>query len=252
MSDTNSYVIKNVDALYPKINQTYKFDRNAGANGKSVPCDPSLDGAAYSLNFKMSQDQAKELYNAMNQSFVNADRRTDKWDKKLAMPFHKEEAEGEAIWIGKTTLKGAYNKQLTTPPKQFDSKNTALPDDLLLTSNSTVNISGQFVPYGPSDRSDGGGVSLRLRAVQVIAYVPMADRSPFDVVTDGFDSGGAIEKPEPSADELFPAEEAPAPKQEAVSDDVFEEPKVKKSNSKPEPKPKNDDDLGALLDEFDD
>lgn len=249
MSDTTSYVIKNVDALYPKINQTYKFDRNAGANGKSVPCDPDADGAAYTLNFKMSQDQAKELYAAMNESFVNADRRTDKWDKKLAMPFHKEEAEGN-VWIGKASLKGAYNKQRTTPPKQFDSKNTVLPDDFLLTSNSTVNISVQFVPYGPSDRSDGGGVSLRLRAVQVIKYVPMADRSPFDVVNDGFDSGGTQGKAEPSADELFPADDAPAPKQEAVSDDVFEEPKVKKSNTKP--KPKNDDDLGALLDEFDD
>lgn len=128
MSETNSYVIKNVDALYPKINQTYKFDRNAGANGKSVPCDPSLDGAAYSLNFKMTQQQAKELYTAMNDSFLNADRRTAKWADKLQMPFHKEETEGD-VWVGKTTLKGAYNKQLTTRPKQFDSKNTALPED---------------------------------------------------------------------------------------------------------------------------
>jgi len=252
MSETTSYVIKNVDALYPKINQTYKFDINAGAKGKSVPCDPNVDGAAYTLNFKMTQDQAKELYTLMNEAFVNADRRTDKWADKLAMPFHKEESEGN-VWVGKTTLKGAYNKQLTTPPKQFDSKNTPLPDDFLLTSNSTVNISVQFVPYGPSDQSAGGGVSLRLRAVQVIKYVPMADRSPFDVVSDGFDSGGTKNSSEPTADELFPeTEEAPAPKQKPVSDDVFDEPKVKKSNAKSEPKPKNDDDLGALLDEFDD
>jgi len=251
MSDTNSYVIKNVDALYPKINQTYKFDRNAGANGKSVPCDPSLDGAAYSLNFKMTQQQAKELYKAMNDSFLNADRRTAKWADKLQMPFHKEETEGD-VWVGKTTLKGAYNKQLTTRPKQFDSKNTALPEDFLLTSNSTVNISVQLVPYGPSDRSEGGGVSLRLRAVQVIKYIPMADRSPFDVVDDGFDGGSTTDSKETPAEELFPVEDTPPPKPQAVSDDVFDEPKVKKTNTKADPKPKNDDDLGALLDEFDD
>ena len=34
MTDTNFYVIENVDALYPQANQTYKFDVNAGDKGK--------------------------------------------------------------------------------------------------------------------------------------------------------------------------------------------------------------------------
>ena len=79
MSQTNSYVIKNVDALYPKINQTYKFDSNAGDKGKSVPCDPLVSGAEYSLQFKMVKEQAVEIYEAMNTAFLNHPKRGDDW-----------------------------------------------------------------------------------------------------------------------------------------------------------------------------
>ena len=38
------FIIKNVEVMYPRINQTYRFDTT---ENRSVPCDPLDDGAAY-------------------------------------------------------------------------------------------------------------------------------------------------------------------------------------------------------------
>ena len=38
----NQYVISNVEALWPRINKTYKFD---SAENRTVPCEATDDGA---------------------------------------------------------------------------------------------------------------------------------------------------------------------------------------------------------------
>ena len=53
------YLIKNVEALWPKINTTYHFDNKVN---KSMPCGALEDGAEYSIQFKMSEAVAKDLY----------------------------------------------------------------------------------------------------------------------------------------------------------------------------------------------
>ena len=142
MSDTNSYVIENVDALYPRINQTYKFDTTAG---KSVPCAPETENAAYSMKFRMNKTQATQLYHAMNESWTTCDRRKKDWPEKLTPNCFERDEEDKEVFIGKVSLNGAYNNKLTTPPKQFDSKNNLLPADFLLTTGSTVNINVTFI-----------------------------------------------------------------------------------------------------------
>ena len=66
-STTNDdrYMITRVKALYPRINQTYKFDSSAGKKGQSVPCDALDDGAKYELSFLLDESAAKELYAPM-------------------------------------------------------------------------------------------------------------------------------------------------------------------------------------------
>lgn len=242
----NSYVIENVDALFPRINQTYKFDMSVGEKGRSVPCDPFDTNAVYEMKFKMSGPTAKALYKAMNDAFINFGKRDDSWPNELTIPFKQDEEE-EDIFIHKALLKGQYKNKATKPPAQFDSKNTPLPEDFLLTTGSTVNIAIEFTPYKLEGRF---GVSLRLRAVQVLKYIPYTPKSPFGEVENGFsgETNGAL-----TGAELFPAEDntpEAAPIVE-VNLEVFDEPKVKKSTKKVT-KPKPEIDLGALLDEFDD
>jgi len=225
-----NYKIVGVEALYPRINKTYKFDN--GEN-RSVPCDPLDDGATYEMSFKMDEKQAKALMTAMASAYK--EKREAKWPEKFPVPFSKDD---DGMYIGKAKLKGAYGKDATAKPKQYDAKNKVLPDDFQLTTGSTVNIAVVLVPYNMRD----AGVSLRLRAVQVIKYVPLQVASPFDEV-DGFDSdeGESDESP------FFDLEADSGTELE----EVIEEPKKKAAKVK-SAAPKEKEDLSDLVDAWDD
>ena len=215
---TEQYIIKDVEALWPKINRTYHFDSN---EGRSMPCDPKDANAEYSIQFRMDNDTAKNLFVAMSKSYM-ANKR-DKWADKLERPFVKDD---EGMFTHKSNLKGMYKNEVTKKPLQVDAKGNKLPDDYLLTTGSTVNVAVQFVPY---DMGGKQGVSLRLKGVQVIKYIPIEERNPFESV-EGFTI---------NADSPFEKEEPVA------------EPKkvVKKSGP---PTLKTDDDLSSIVDNWDD
>ena len=238
-----SYIIENVEILYPRINQPYKFDQAAGENGKSVPCDPFDEGAKYETKFRMDKDQAKALYGQMDAAYQKSKEKG--WPEKIDFPFEKQE---DGSFVGKAVLKAAYGKDATNPPKQFDAKSKELPEDFKLTTGSTANVAVTFYPYNMRD----AGVSVRLRAVQVIKYLPMEAASPFGVVADGFemDSDNPFETVSPVAE---------APKA-VVSDDLFgddtaEEAPVeqpKKTAKKKSVAPKQEDkDLASIVDNWD-
>ena len=245
-----SYIIENVEILYPRINQPYKFDQAAGENGKSVPCDPFDDGAKYETKFRMDKDQAKALYGQMDAAYQKAKEKG--WPEKIDFPFEKQE---DSSFVGKAVLKAAYGKDATNPPKQFDAKSKELPEDFKLTTGSTANVAVTFYPYNMRD----AGVSVRLRAVQVIKYLPMEAASPFGVVADGFemDSDNPFETVTANvASAQVNADQKPA----VVSDDLFgddtaEEAPVeqpKKTAKKKSVAPKQEDkDLASIVDNWD-
>jgi len=213
------YIIKNVEALWPKINRTYHFDSN---EGRSVPCEPNAQNAEYSIQFRMDNATAKDLYFAMSE--VYQANKKDKWADKLERMFVKDD---EGMFTHKANLKGAYKNQTTAKPIQVDAKGNRLPADFLLTTGSTVNVAVQFVPY---DMGGKQNVSLRLKAVQVIKYVPMEERNPFEA-TDGFVFNKTEDNP--------------------FTEDAVAEPK--KVVKKPSPPTKDaDDDLSSIVDDWDD
>ena len=176
MDEMSDYTITNVEALWPRINKPYKFDNT---ERRSVPCDPFDDGAEYTMQFRMSSAQAKELFKQMVTSYREA--KEDSWPNTFSMPFKKDEEDG--TFLGKAKLKAAYGKEQTRLPAQYDSQGNKLPSDFRLTTGSTVNIAVAFAPYHMRD----AGVSLRLRSVQVINYEPEKEAaSPFGVVADGY------------------------------------------------------------------
>ena len=213
------YIIKNVEALWPKINRTYPFDSN---EGRSVPCEPNAQNAEYSIQFRMDNATAKGLFPAMSECYQA--NKKDKWADKLERTFVKDD---EGMFTHKANLKGAYKNQKTQKPLQVDANNHKLPDEFLLTTGSTVNIAVQFVPY---DMGGKQNVSLRLRAVQVIKYVPMEERNPFEA-TDGFVFNKTEDNP--------------------FTEDAVAEPK--KVVKKPSPPTKDADaDLSSIVDDWDD
>jgi hypothetical protein len=238
---TNQYLINNVEALWPRINKTYKFDN---AENRTVPCDVFDEGAKYETRFRMTKDQAKALFMEMVKAYES--KKEKGWPDKFDMPFKKEE---DGTYTHKASLKGAYGKDATFKPVQYDSKGAKLPEDFLLTTGSTVNIAVSFTPYNMRE----AGVSLRLRAVQVIKYVPMEASSPFGAVEGGFQFS-AEENPFEVVEPAAPA--APA---EVVTDDLFgddepaqvEEPKKVVKKKAPAPKA-SDDALADIVADWDD
>ena len=178
------YLLNNVEALYPKIDRPYKWDQ--GEN-RSVPCDAKDDGAAYDINFKMDKDAAVALNKFMKELYNN--RKQDGWPEYNSTHPNKQKhpfKEVDGVFTHKAKLNAAYNGQTTTKPVQWDAKLNKLPEDFRLTSGSTVNVFVTGIPYSGSM---GAGVSLRLKMVQVIKFVPMQERSPFEE-QDGFTFGG--------------------------------------------------------------
>tara|TARA_R110000796_G_scaffold140243_3_gene256415 strand:- start:7997 stop:8671 length:675 start_codon:yes stop_codon:yes gene_type:complete len=224
----------------------------------------------------MSKDQAKALFIEMVKAYEV--KKEKGWPDKFDMPFSKEE---DGSYTFKASLKGAYGKDATYKPIQYDAKSVKLPDDFMLTTGSTINIAIGFTPYFMRE----AGVSLRLRAVQVIKYVPMEASSPFGVVEGGFQFSteenpfevvAAPAKPTESVaksiagdlfedDELTEVEEskkvvkkkAPASKsatEDPFGDDEFtevEEPKKVVKKKAPAPK-SADNDLADIVVEWDD
>ena len=220
--------ISNVEALWPRINTTYKFDNK---QKRSVPCDVFDDGAKYELNFRMTSAQAKKLYVEMKEAY--SEKAAGDWPEKISNPFNKDDG---GMYVYKTVLKGAYGKSATGKPAQYDAANTKLADDFLLTTGSEINIAGVFVPY--HNTGMGTGVSLRLRAVQVIKYAPLQSTSPFEA-TDGFESEDGnpfASTDEPEADPLEAVEEVSEPKK-----------MQKKASAKAK-----DPELDAIVDDWDD
>lgn len=231
-TQNSTYVIKNVEAQWPRINKPYRFDN---AENRTVPCDAFDDGAKYEMKFRMTKDQAKELYLGMCKAYEA--RKEKGWPEKVEMPFAKDD---DGMYSYKATLKGAYGKEATLKPVQYDSKGVKLPEDFMLTTGSTVNVAVIFVPYNMRE----AGISLRLKAVQVIKYVPMEASSPFEAVEGGF---------------TFDKEDNPFEVVETKSvDNVIEAefgdaPEPKKVSKKATPKPKKTDaDLASIVDDWDD
>ena len=216
---TMNYNINNVEAMWPRINRTYKYDT---VEQRSVPCSPTDEGSAYTLQFRMTEEQAKALYKQMKLSYDS--KKETNWPQKFVMPFKKDE---DGSYTHKAKLKGSYDNEPTRKPAHYDAKGAKLPEDFMLTNGSIVNVAVVCVPYNVRDN----GVSLRLRAVQVVDLKPMKEDNPFDVV-DGFQ---ADEKGE---DNPFDDEPVETPK------------KVAKKSA---PAPKEDaEDLASIVDNWDD
>jgi hypothetical protein len=183
------HIISGVKALYPRLNATYRFDQE---EYKSQKCSPDAEGAAYEMSFNLTGEQCKELNAICMQAYKNAaamDANSKrKWpEQPLSLPYKRDDAK-QGDWIGKAKLKGAYSGEVTNPPRQVDASRKKLPEGFELTSGSTVNIACTVVPYNTGTLN---GVSLRLRAVQVLELAEKQEADdPFTEVSGGY-SGGA-------------------------------------------------------------
>ena len=221
-------IISSAVALYPRLNQTYKYDQSAGDNGRSVPCPATDEGAEYTLGVAMLKAEAVPLYKEMKATYDAAKAKSWKAFPKADVVFEKhtdfERFEGEEalapfvaaaktdgeFYIARTKKKGAYSGEATKPPQQFDADNNELPEDFMLTTNSGVNVLVSLIPYNTTTTS-GSGVTLRLAQVQVTHLAEMKSRSAFEVVDGGYTAGKTAGFGEAANDDGDGFEDEPAP-----------------------------------------
>jgi len=228
-----TYIVEDVEALWPKINRPYRFDNK---EKRSVPCDATDDQAKYELDFRMSKGQAQDLWKAMSGAY--ASQKEDSWPEKIKNPFKKDEEGGTFTF--KSKLAAAYNGNATPAPAQYDAKNKQLDESFELTTGSTVNVAVVFVPY--SIDKERTGVSLRLKGVQVTNYVPRKSISPFKAV-DGFASDDS------SDDNPFEEVVADTASEE---EDTFEVEEPKKMSKKSAAPKEEKSEIADVLSEWDD
>ena len=192
--------INNVEAMYPRLDKPYKW---SDPQGKSMPCDAFDEGAAYEVNFNMTKEQAVDLYKNMVTAWDEG--RQSSWPEKIKMSF--KELDG-GRWRGKSKIKAAYGQNIVRPPTHYDAKGVKLDDDFQLTSGSTVNINVELVPYSTSTQF---GISLRIRAVQVVVLVEMPEANPFGEV-DGYSAKTEDDNPFGESEVIAEVEDVPTPK----------------------------------------
>lgn len=235
-----TFMVEDVEARYPKLDQPYRFD--TGKNS-SVPCSATDDNAEYSVDFFMSQATAKALFTAMKSAY--SERKQKGWPA-LSKPTWKKNDDGR--FIGRAKLKAAYSGNPTAKPQEYDAQTNRLPEGFRLTTGSTVNIHCELVPYSGTM---GHGVSLRLRAIQVIDLAPAMERNPFSKV-EGFTASDnpftakPVEEVTEDSDDIFGSETAEKEEEEEV-----EEPVIRKTTKASKPA-EEEEDLAAIVDNWDD
>ena len=228
-----TYIVEDVEALWPKINRPYRFDNK---EKRSVPCDATDDQAKYEIDFRMNKGQARDLWKAMSGAYTN--QKQESWPEKIKNPFKKDEESGTFTF--KSKLAAAYNGEATPAPAQYDAKNKQLDESFELTTGSTVNVAVVFVPY--SIDKERTGVSLRLKGVQVTNYVPRKSISPFKAV-DGFTSDDS------SDDNPFEEVVADTASEE---EDILEVEEPKKMSKKSAAPKEEKSEIADVLSEWDD
>ena len=233
--NTMNHQIKGVEALWPKLDQPYYFDKAAN---RSQPCDAKTDGAEFCIDLKIPYSEAIKLRKEMKAFYEeNAEESWGEFDDRFTI-IEGSKKEKNAVFKTQCKVKAAYNDRPTPKPKQYKANLEPLPEDFQLTTGSTVNIEVGF--YAWSNPAMGSGVSLRPRAVQVIA---LAEK----VVSNSFTAQEGYGSEEGEEGHSFTAVgDTPAKVDEEP--DEPEEPKAIVKSKKAPPK---EDSLDDLIDEWD-
>lgn len=157
---------KNVTLQYPKLQQTHRFNT---AQQKSEPCAQTANGAAWSIGFEMTKEEARPLFEEMKKHYENSKSRNTKlpaFKTVFGMKKLKDE-HGNETGIVQFTAKrsgvkkdGAHNK----PPTVIDGQKQPLAD-LNIWGGSKGSVRAWAVAV--VDPDGFGGISLLLDAVQV-------------------------------------------------------------------------------------
>tara|TARA_R100001510_G_scaffold57687_1_gene66862 strand:+ start:5476 stop:6147 length:672 start_codon:yes stop_codon:yes gene_type:complete len=188
----------------------------------------------YKVNLVLSKEEAKPLIKTINDVFEenlkSEMKKQKKKDIKTANPPYSEQLDDNGVPTGKLIFK--FKSKAAYKPAIFDAQNNVLVDPPIW-GGSEIKVNAGLYPY--ASPLHGAGVSLKIRAVQVIALVEGSEgagRFGFDK-TSGYDSKDGVD------------EQVDAKVFDQKTDDVAE-PKVAKNSSTSD----NDNDITDVLNKW--
>ena len=153
-------MIRNVEFKYPRLGETYKFST---AEKRSEACNPRAQGAAYSIGWEMSKEDAGKLHAELKAHYESCVTKTP-FVKVFGM---KQLENGNFTFSAKRN--GVNGKGDENPkPKVINGLKEPL-EDVHIWGGSTGNL--KVTAYPVTDPDGVGGVSLLIDTVQVVNAV---------------------------------------------------------------------------------
>lgn len=214
--DFKQFVIKGVKLVYPKINHTYRYNPDAGENGRSEPCPPTAQGAAWSIGWEMPMADARALHAQLKAHYGACRPKNPKLPAFSKVFGMKKLEDGQTVQFRAKRMGTKKDGMPNSPPKVVNGQKERL-EDLDFWSGSVGSVMVNAFPT--MDKEKTGGVSLILNAVQVTQPIYGSDGlDDFDEVTTGsddLDDFGPSPAPSPAR------QQAPAkPVNEVLGDDI--------------------------------
>lgn len=205
MSDDFKMIkVPNVKFVWPRLDQTYRYNERAGERGKSEPCPPTVTGAAYSIGMNMDKEKAKALFAECKDHFE----KTSKETFSTVWGMTKED-DGTVTFRAKRNGTNSRG-QINSPPLVIDGKKNPLKDvGIWNDSTGTVLCSALATKNA---KTGAYGITLYLNVVQVTHAVYGSAGSNLDDLdeVDTTYAGGSAGSDLDYLDEVAPAAAKPA------------------------------------------
>lgn len=218
--DFKKLVFKGVDLLWPRIDQTYRYNN---AEKRTEPCAATVQGAGYSIAWTTTPAEAKKLKAELQAHYDDCRTRNGKlpeFSKVFGLKPVKDEA-GKTIGAQFTAKKNAMSGQGTPNKAPVVVGPDLQPlEDKAIWSGSKGSV--RVLAYPVTDPDGVGGISLLLDAIQVTEAVYGGDNleddfGPAQPKANPFDSADFDEAPKPKAE----SKANEAARQMAEADDEF-------------------------------
>lgn len=159
-TDFKPFMIRNVVFSYPRLAATYKYNT---AEKRSEECNPRAQGAAYSLGWEMSKDDARKLHAELKTHYESCVTKAP-----FAKVFGMKELENGNVMF--SAKRNGVNGQGEENPKPTVIDGMKQPmTDLNFWGGSEGSL--KVTAYPVTDPNGLGGISLLLDIVQVTKAV---------------------------------------------------------------------------------
>lgn len=169
--DLKKFVLKNQLLQWPKLDQTYRFNRS---ENRSEAVAPTASGATWTCGVMMSTEEARSFYNELKAHYDDCATRKSLPAFKHVFGMKKRE-DGTVVFMAKkngTSAKGQQNDA----PKVLAGDLTDLQDKRIW-SGSKGNV--RVLAHPSQNPAGEGGISLLLDTVHVTHAVYGPDEDDF-------------------------------------------------------------------------